>query len=229
VTTKPITTFGHVPTCVPSMANTPEENPTRVPFEKWKGGSEEAFAELHVRFTPLLRARIRRHRAWSLLARHFELDDVLQDVWARAVPAAKATFKQAGPGSLLAFLGKIADREVIDIARRHRAQKRGRGGPESLATDFDAPDGVRPGRAGPTTPTSHARVAELKTLARAVLGEREHEAWDLVELRQFTPEEAGLAMRCSDSSVRGLLLRARAKLVARMTARGTNGSAPSVD
>src|ERR1051325_6054169 len=107
------------------MPASSEDNPTRVPFERWKNGDDGAFAELHMRFTPLLRARLRRHRGWPLLAGHFQLEDVLQEVWARALPAVRTGFRAAGPGSLLAFLGKIADRAVIDLARRHRAQKRG--------------------------------------------------------------------------------------------------------
>ncbi|HEX5051941.1 MAG TPA: sigma-70 family RNA polymerase sigma factor [Planctomycetota bacterium] len=190
------------------------DNPTRIPFERWRNGDDEAFAALHTRFTPLLRARIRRHRAWPLLANHFEADDVLQEIWARAVPAAKSSFCHNGEGSLLAFLSRVADREVIDLARRHRAQKRGRGGPASLATGFDAPDATRPGRPAPTTPTGHARLSELRAMARTLLSDREHEAWDLVEIQQYSAEEAAIALQCSASAVRGLLLRARAKLVA---------------
>ena len=198
------------------MSGPEEANPTRIPFEQWRNGDDAAFAVLHARFTPLLRARVRRHRVWPFLAAHFDLDDVLQEIWARAATAARTTFRNLGPGSLFAFLGKIADREVIDLARRHRAKKRGDGGAAELSTGFDAAGAARPGCSTPETPTSRARVVELSALARQELNPREFEAWEMVEMRDYTPEEAGLAMRCSGSAVRGLLMRARARLVARL-------------
>lgn len=212
------------------MGNQAEDHPTRVPFEQWKGGDDAAFAQLHLRFTPLLRARIRRHPAWPLLASQCELDDVLQEVWARALPAAKTTFRIEGRGSLLAFLGAITDREVVDLARRQKAKKRGGGTTRSLPTGFDAPDTPRSGRSAPETPTGAAKVHELTALAHAVLTEREFSAWDLVEMQGFSPDEAALAMRCkSASAVRGLLLRARARLAAQLANGATNGSVPVND
>lgn len=203
-----------------------EDHPTRIPFERWKEGDDDAFAALHARFTPLLRARLRRHPQWPALARHFELDDVLQEVWARAVPASRTSFRNLGPGSLLAFLGKIADRALVDIARRHLAKRRGGGGVDALATGFDTPDVARPGRSAPDTPTGNARLAELTAIARAELGTREYDAWELVEMQQFSAEEAALALRCSGSAVRGLILRARTKLVARL-GRDAGGGPPN--
>ena len=191
--------------------------PTGVHFERWKNGDDAVFDALHARFSPLLCARIRRHRAYSLLDGAFHVEDVLQEIWARSVPAAKQKFLDAGPGSFLAFLGKIADRTVIDLARRHHAQKRGRGGAESLSTCFDTADTSRPGRSAPPSPTSNARMSELLCLVKEELSAREFESWDLVEMQGFTAEEAGLAMRSTSAAVRGLLLRSRTKLVMRIS------------
>ncbi len=194
-----------------------EECATAVLFERWKTGDETAFDSLHARFSPLLKSRIRRHRAWPMLAAKLQVDDVLQEFWARAVPAAKQKFVNLGPGSLLAFFGVVADRVLIDLARRHQAGKRHEGGERSLETSIDVVEPGRPGCSVPETPTSHARATELGDLARAVLNEREYEAWDLVEVQGYSAEEAGLALVISGSAVRGLLLRGRTKLIARMS------------
>jgi RNA polymerase sigma factor (sigma-70 family) len=178
---------------------------------------------LHARFTPLLRSRIRRNRVWPLLDGHMQVDDAAQEVWARAVPATHKGFTDAGPGSFLAFLGKIADRTLIDLARTARAAKRGHGTAErALQTDIEGAVRPKPGAPGPETPTSHARASELLQIARDVLSARELEAWELVELQRFTADEAGLAMRCSGAAIRGILLRSRAKLVSRIQRRNAD-------
>lgn len=195
-----------------------EDHPTRVPFENWRNGDAAAFAQLFARFARPLAERVRRHRAWPMLARHCEVDDVVQQIWARAVPRLSASFELRGPGSLRAFLDKLADDEVIDLARRQMAGKRGRGGPKSLDTGFDAPDVGGPSRSAPETPTGHARSSEIHDLAATLLSEREFRAWELVELRGHTAEEAARIMGGgnTDSSVRGLVFRAKAKVIAAM-------------
>jgi RNA polymerase sigma factor (sigma-70 family) len=195
---------------------------TGVQFERWKNGDDSAFESLHDRFAPLLRSRIRRHPAWPVLDGRYPIDDLLQDVWARAVTAARQRFQYVGTGSLLAFLGQILDREVTDQARRHTTKKRGSNRVLSLHDDGAARE-VLPGHAAPDTPTGLARASEILSLARTHLSNREYEAWDLVELQQFSTEEAGLALDCTSAAVRGLLLRGRAKLIVRI---GAGGASP---
>jgi RNA polymerase sigma factor (sigma-70 family) len=197
------------------MPPDPSDWATGEHFERWKNGDERAFECLHARFAPLLRSRIRRHPAWSLLDGHFAIDDLLQDVWARAVAAAKQRFQYVGTGSLLAFLGQILDCEVTDQARRHGAQKRGANRVQTIHGDGD-PRGLLPGHAAPETPTGQARASEILGIARTHLSPREYEAWDLVELQQFTADEAALALDCTAAAVRGLLLRGRARLIVRL-------------
>jgi RNA polymerase sigma factor (sigma-70 family) len=212
------------------MGTHADDNPTELPLEQWRAGDGAAFAQLEQRFQPLLRERIRRHRAWSLLVPHCDLDDVLQEVWVRALPAARTAFHNRGRGSLMAFLGTIADHVVIDLARRGTARKRGEGKAQSPASNFDICDAARPGRSAPVTPTGFARTNELTALARTALSEREFAAWELVEMQGFGPDEAALALRCkSSSAVRGLLLRARAKLAAQLPDEGPNATATSRD
>ena len=200
--------------------------PTRVQFDRWRAGDEAAFAALHSRFTPLLRVRVRRHPAWSVLKHHLQIEDVLQALWARAIPAVRDRFRDAGPGSLLAYLGTIADREMHDLARQGLTKKRGRGAVRSLPTGFERAGGSALPTSAPETPTGHARATELARLARELLTGREHEAWDLVELQGYSSDEAGLAMGSTGAAVRGLVLRSRTKLALRLQASERNASVP---
>ncbi|MBX3465195.1 MAG: sigma-70 family RNA polymerase sigma factor [Planctomycetes bacterium] len=205
------------PSPTPSPAGQPDPTPppTRAYLDAWKAGNEQSFAGLQGRFTPLLRRRIRRHPSWPALKDHWQVDDALQQLWTNALPALRTKFQHNGPGSLEAYLGRICDDTVTSLVRSHLAQKRGRGGPRPLPTDFDAA-APKPGAAAPVSPTSEARASEFAQLARAVLTDREHEAWELVELQGFTSEEAAVALDASAAAVRGLLLRARARLIARL-------------
>lgn len=201
----------------PAPPHAEGECPTVVHIDRWKRGDEAAFSTLHARFSPLLRARVRRSRVWPLLDGHQQVDDVVQEIWARALPALRERFVDQGRGSFGGYLGKLADRTMIDLARIHRAAKRGNGEvARTLQTDPGRSAAPCPGRAVLETPTSHARASELMQLAREELNDREYEAWDLVELQEFKADEAGLAMRCSGSAVRGLVMRSCAKLAARL-------------
>ena len=193
----------------------PQDWSTDAHVSRWQAGDAVAFQALHNRFAPLLAARVRRSRVWSLLETRCQIDDVVQEIWARVIPSASAAFAPSGRGSFLRFLGKIADRTMIDLARIQRAAKRG-DGEQTLRTTWDRHGGPRPGIPAVQTPTSQARCSELEAIARAALSEREFHAWDLVEIQGFPAEEAGLAMRCSGAAIRGLLLRGRAKLVSRV-------------
>lgn len=200
-----------------------DADPTVLYLERWRAGDDLAFAALHDRFAPLLAARVRRHRAWPLIEAVTQVEDVVQEVWSRVVPAVQERFRDGGPGSFLAFLGTVTDCAVFDLARRHRTQKRGRGHVAALTSEGEMATRSRPGHPTPETPTSHARVGELLEIARHELSERELEAWELVELQQFTADEAGLAMRCSGAAIRSLLLRSRARLAARIQRGGFCG------
>lgn len=186
-------------------------------LDRWRAGDPAAFDTLYRRFGPLLRSRVTRSRVWALLQGRMQPEDVTQEIWARAIPAAQTGFVDAGPGSFLGFLGKIADRTMIDLARRLCAQRRG-GGAEAagLQTDWENHVLRKPGNPDQPTPTNLARASELAQLAKEVLPADLHSAWHLVEVEGFTAEEAGLGLRRTASAVRGLLLRARARLMAQL-------------
>lgn len=191
---------------------------TDVRVARWQGGDDGAFGELYLRFAPLLERRVGFHRLWPLL-RGLQKSDVVQEVWL-AVSRSRDEFTPSGSGSFFAWVGKIADNTVVQLLRRQCAAKRGvevtgeglEGAPEQGVVP-------RPGLPALETPTSVARVSELHDLAREVMNDRQFLAWDLIEIRGYSREEAGLALGCSTSAVRGLLLRARAALVARLDGR----------
>jgi RNA polymerase sigma factor (sigma-70 family) len=158
--------------------------------------------------------RVRRNRLWPVLEGKCQADDVVQEIWARVVSGAKKNFTPSGPGSFLAFLGKVTERTMVDLLRTASAKKRG-GGENLRSLDSHCERSGRrlPGVADAETPTSRARVSELEDVARRGLTRREFEAWELVEMQDYSAAEAGLAMDCSGSAVRGLILRGRAKLI----------------
>lgn len=195
---------------------------TEIQLDHWRGGDSAAFGPLYTRFAPLVRARVRRHRAWSAVAPHMQVEDVEQEVWARAVQSLERRFAPAGPGSFAAFLATVTDHTVVDLTRGVRAAKRGGGqAVDRLSTNCEDGAAALPGRTAPESPTAHARRVELQQLAQQELAPRELEAWELVELHGYTAEEAAVALHCTGAAVRGLLLRSRTRLVARLRRDGS--------
>lgn len=202
-------------------ASSNEGGPNAVPrtgtaaeYERWRAGDDGGFEALHSRLSPLLTARIRSHRAWRRLAGVADLDDVLQETWRRALPSALQRFQDRGPGALRALLAKAADRTVVDMLRRSTAKRRGPG--QCVELQDESLGQHMPGRPRTATPTSQARATELEETAQRLLSPREIEVWELVELQGYTREEAAFATRTTASAVRGLLLRARTKLIAHL-------------
>jgi len=189
---------------------------TDIHVSRWQAGDSEAFRALHDRFAPLLKSRVKKSKVWPMLMGRYQVDDLVQETWARVIPSAQKTYKPSGPGSFYAYLGRLADRTMVDLARLQRAAKRGQGvGDQSLSTNGDRKVVQKPGLPVAETPTSQARCTELESIARQGLNDREYEAWALVEIQGYSAEEAGIAMRCTGSAIRGLLLRCRTKLISR--------------
>ena len=82
----------------------------------WRGGSGEALAELVARYSPHLRAVVRR-RLDGRLRPQFDSLDFVQDVWASvaALPADRCRFDS--PDALAGFLTRVAANKVADAAR----------------------------------------------------------------------------------------------------------------
>ena len=186
---------------------------TDVQVARWQAGDETAFAILYERFAPLIEVRVRRSRIWRGLAGRYQVEDVVQEAWLRVVPAVKRTFTPRGPGSFLAYVSAVTDNTMVDLLRKTTTAKRGEGkGEVQLPGDEGLEPVAVPGARGFQTPTSAARCSELRGLAERLLGEREFLAWRLAELEGYTAEETGMALDATGSAVRGLLLRARARL-----------------
>jgi RNA polymerase sigma factor (sigma-70 family) len=169
---------------------------------------------LFERFAPLISLRVCRSRTWALLRSRFQVEDIVQDAWLKVVPGAQQTFTPGGKGSFLAFVSRVVDNTMIDHVRKLNAAKRGEGKPETPLVPGAEPEGVvESGVCGFESPTSSARRTELQEIAQRELSERELLAWTLVEMQSYTAGEAGLAMDVTGAAVRGLLLRARAKLI----------------
>jgi len=191
---------------------------TSAHVSRWQAGDDTAFTALHDRFAPLLKQRVSRHRAWPALIGRLQIEDVVQEIWTRLIPAVGRKFTSAGPGSFFAFLGKLTDRVVIDLVRVQRAAKRGEFNVEqSLRTNAELHVVKKPVAHIVETPTGVARCSELEAIAKEVLTEREYMAWELVEIQGYSSEEAGIVLRRPGSAVRGLLFRGRAKLVSRLS------------
>ncbi len=204
-----------LPNPAPVMPKQPDSPAlvTDVQVARWQAGDEAAFAILYERFAPLIEIRVRRHRIWHGLQSRFMAEDIVQEAWLRVVPAAKKTFTPRGEGSFLAYISAVADNTMVDLLRKVTAVKRGEGkDADQLIPEEGFEPSAEPGMGGFQTPTSAARCSELQELAEGILKERELLAWQLVELKGYTAEEAGLALDMTGSAVRGLLLRGRARL-----------------
>jgi len=196
----------------PQPARPDSPSVTDAQVARWQAGDEAAFDILFERFAPLIGLRVRRAASWGALKDRLQLEDVVQEIWLKVVPGARRTFTPGGAGSFLAFVSKVADNTAIDLVRRQRAIKRGEGQAEVPLVPGEEP-GILAGGREFETPTSSARRSELREIAARELNQREYLAWDLVEIQTYTASEAGLAMDISGAAVRGLLMRARAKLV----------------
>ena len=178
-------------------------------------GDFAAEQALFSRFNATLLARARRYPQIKSLPRTHTPDDVVQEVFQRALAAGLLrNFEDRGRGSLEALLVTILERTMVDISRRHAAQKRGGGRTpielEPSAEHADVNDRLA---SDDTTPTSKARAGELVDLARKTLGPRELEVWELIQIHGLDANEAAKRLGVSASAVRGILFRAHSKLV----------------
>lgn len=151
------------------------------------------------------------HLAGSALRTRVELDDLVQEVYLRALkdprglpPAA------AGHGALWGLLARLAREAVIDAARAWRAARRD-GRPERLErSDWSHAGGAHPAAAAPGPRTvAGAREEGARMLAAYLALSAEHRR--VLGLRQFeglSAEEAGTRMGRSASAVHSLYRRA---------------------
>jgi RNA polymerase sigma factor (sigma-70 family) len=141
-------------------------------------------------------------------------EDLVHDALARALDSGLLEhFEDRGPGSLRNLLLRVLDRTILDALRAERAEKRstnarGSGGDESEAGAI----GQHVDRREPS-PTSVARSSEWIGLCRSLLAEHEWRVWSAVELEGCTPSEVARMLGLGESSARGILFRARSKIL----------------
>lgn len=201
----------------------PDPVRTRHLLERALAGDRACESRLFGELSIVLRHEARAHRLMPLLRRSASEEDVVNEAWVRFYSArAYERFEDRGPGSLRRFLVVIVDRVLHDWLRRASAGKRIAGGEalslESLADGGDSREiGVAQSRE--PTPTKSVRDGELLALVREALDERERLVWERIEVEQRSSIEVAHELGISDSAVRGVIHRARAKLIGSKAAR----------
>lgn len=191
---------------------------------RWQAGDNDAARPLVERYSPLLASRLLRLASWSLLSKSMEPMDVVNEAWTRFLGDCKDKFESRGRGSFLALLRDVFDNTAASLARQEGALKRGQGDRGCALSDDGMPHAaLRPSQASIETPTSAARVSEIQRIARECLTEVEYQVWSLIHVQSYASDEAALVvsdsgedMERSASAVRGILKRARNKLVQRL-------------
>src|SRR5882672_1656625 len=149
------------------------ETLTRELLARYRAGDLRAERRLFDRFRGVLLARASANSLFRTHARHVSSEDVVQEVFWRAVSSGLLQrFEDRGSGSLERALGVILERTLVDTARRLGAQKRASDG-QAVELDALAHHERRRGERAlvspEATPTSRARAAELIQECRALL------------------------------------------------------------
>jgi len=173
------------------------------------------------------------HLAGAALRARVELDDLVQEVYLRALRDPRGLPPAAeGPGALWGLLARLAREVVIDAARAWRAARRD-GRPERLErSDWSRAGDGHPAAAAPGPRTvAGAREESARMLASYLALSAEHRR--VLGLRQFeglSAETAGARMGRSASAVHSLYRRAlgawQAELEKKGLRRDESGASP---
>ena len=189
--------------------------PTREQLAAWLAGDAEAARSLFARHRAELLERVQGHRLMRLLRRHVTDEDIVDEVFLRALSSGLlARFEDRGRGSLMGALYTVLERVLSDAARRHFGTLKRGAGLQHVALDEAAlgVDGDSPASADPT-PTSQARTHDLLDRCRSVLSAREWEVWRLRHVESLDFASIGARLQLSEAAVRGLHFRARERIV----------------
>lgn len=186
---------------------------TRELLARYLAGDLEAERRLFERYRPHLLQRVRAHRNYRALSRRFEPEDMVHEVFLRALSRGTFdTFEDRGQGSLGKLLETILQNTLVDFGRRGSALKRGESSaPSSLEGTSESEGGWSP-RSPEPTPTSNARHKDLIDFCRLTLNEREWTVWEMHKMRGLTDVEVGEALGETPSTVRSVVSRAKQKL-----------------
>jgi len=160
-------------------------------------GDPTAFAVLVRRHTPVMRAYARR-----ILHGTADVDDVVQDAF---ITAWEQLPTLADPARVRSWLMRITARKAIDRLRATRVHA------DVTDLEIPAPEGTSP----QARAEARAGVAALSD-ALQHLPDAQRQVWVLRELGGGTYSEIAEQLDTSESTVRGLLARARKDIIVRM-------------
>ncbi len=194
---------------------------TRELLEGYLLGNREAERKLFELHRQRLVERVQQEHWMAGLAKYVTPEDLVGEVFLRALSSGVLQdLDDRGRGSLARLLFKMLDDVAVDTYRRHGTEKRGGG---RLPSSYDGGDENTPtGHGQPsmasldTTPTAKVRAGELLERCRKVLDEREWQVWQLSEVEDCTSIEIADRLSTTDSAVRGVLRRARRKLLMKL-------------
>ncbi|WOF21894.1 sigma-70 family RNA polymerase sigma factor [Microbacterium betulae] len=160
-------------------------------------GDQAAFAVLVRRYTPMMRACIRR-----MLRGTADVDDVVQEAF---IAAWRGLPGLEDPAAVKSWLMRIVSRKAVDRIRAERPRA-------------DVDDAELPAPADASPPRVAEAHEELEALGDALreLPVAQRECWVLRELAGLTYDEVAEEMSVPVTTVRGLLARARKDVIARM-------------
>lgn len=200
-------------------------HPTRTSLllERYLSGDRESERRLFGRHREVLLTRARSAHWMSGVSRVATPEDLVQETFLRALSAGMLRrFEDRGSGSLARALEKVLGNVVVDVYRRHGTLKRGshlRTLSLDLSPETDFEDSPPALASADTTPTSSARGRELLDLCRNLLSPRQWEVWCQCEVHHVDAPTVAARLGTTDAAVRGLLLRARRRILRELVRR----------
>ena len=183
----------------PVTRSTLAESDDRVVAGRAADGDPQAFEVLVRRYGGLMRVYAR-----SILGSNDEVDDVVQESF---VTAWQQLESLNDPGAIRSWLVRIVSRRSIDQLRRRRDHDDIEERDQSTGED-----------------TSPPHVAEVRSLAAslgtvlAALPPAQRRCWLLKEVAEYSYREIALDLEIPETTVRGLISRARTNIVREMQA-----------
>lgn len=173
--------------------------PDRILVERAVENDAEAFAELVGRHSSLMRAYV-----YRIVGSMSDTDDVVQEAFVlawRQLPSLR------DPSAVRAWLMRIAGRQALALVSKR-------------PTDVSLDAYEMPITAAAQPEGSAIRNAQLRALSAALdrLKEDQRRCWLLREIAECSYAEIAEQMNISESTVRGLLSRARASIAVEMEA-----------
>jgi RNA polymerase sigma-70 factor (ECF subfamily) len=188
----------------------PAPDGTELLVRRAKARDRDAIADLCVRYRERLRVALRRMLGPEYRALLLDSEDAVQDAIVGAIGSLDG-FEYRGEGSFLAWVLRIAEREMLMRLRARRTQKRDGAREQRLGTE-DEP------AAGGASPSEFAVGAETEARIRICLerlAPREREVLQLRRYLDLAHAEIAEAMALpSEGAARALLSRAQARLAA---------------